>query len=88
VLNTQQSLVAQQDQSTTVRGDIARYLVDMYRALGGGWQLREGKDFVPDSVKEVMEKRTNWGDLLTPDEQETAVPPRTMPDDSYRWPDW
>jgi len=88
VLNTQQSLVAQQDQSTTVRGDIARYLVDMYRALGGGWQLREGKDFVPDSVKEVMKKRTNWGDLLTPDEQETTVPPRTMPDDSYRWPDW
>ena len=88
VLNTQQSLVAQQDQSTTVRGDIARYLVDMYRALGGGWQLREGKDFVPESVKEVMKKRTNWGDLLTPDEQETAVPPRTMPDDSYRWPDW
>lgn len=88
VLNTQQSLVAQQDQSTTVRGDIARYLVDMYRALGGGWQLREGKDFVPDSVKEVMKKRTNWGGLLTPDEQETAVPPRTMPDDSYRWPDW
>lgn len=88
VLNTQQSLVAQQDQSTTVRGDIARYLVDMYRALGGGWQLREGKDFVPDSIKEVMKKRTNWGGLLTPDEQETAVPPRTMPDDSYRWPDW
>ena len=88
VLNTQQSLVLQQDQATSARGDIARNLVNMYRALGGGWQLREGKDFVPESTKETMEKRTNWGDLLTPDAEETQVPPRTTPDDSYRWPDW
>ena len=88
VLNTQQSLIGQQDQSTIVRGDIARNLVSMYRALGGGWQLREGNDFVPASTKEVMEERTNWGDILTPDKEETAVPPRTTPDDSYRRPDW
>lgn len=88
VLNTQQSLILQQDQSTIARGDIARNLVNMYRALGGGWQLREGKDFVADSAKDQMNKRTNWGDLLTPDAEETAVPPRTMPDDGYRWPEW
>ena len=88
VLNTQQSLIGQQDQSTIVRGDIARNLVSMYRALGGGWQLREGNDFVPASTKEVMEERTNWGDILTPDKEDTAVPPRTTPDDRYRRPDW
>lgn len=88
VLNTQQSLVAQEEQATAARGDIARNLVSMYRALGGGWQLREGKDFVPEPTKEQMEKRTDWGGLLAPDKQETAVPPRTTPDDSYQWPDW
>jgi NodT family efflux transporter outer membrane factor (OMF) lipoprotein len=88
VLNTQQSLLAQQDQATVARGDIARNLTDMYRALGGGWQLRTGRDFVPDATKDTMAERTNWGDLLTPDEEETVVPPRTTPDDSYRWPDW
>jgi NodT family efflux transporter outer membrane factor (OMF) lipoprotein len=88
VLNTQQSLILQQDQATVVRGDIARNLTDMYRALGGGWQLRAGNDFVPDATKDTMAERTNWGDLLTPDEEETAMPPRTAPDDSYRWPDW
>ena len=88
VLNTQQSLVTQQDQSTAARGEIARNLVNMYRALGGGWQLREGNDFVPDSIKETMKARTNWGDLLTPDAQETALPPRSVPDDSYQWPEW
>jgi NodT family efflux transporter outer membrane factor (OMF) lipoprotein len=88
VLNTQQSLIVQQDQATITRGDIARNLIGMYRALGGGWQLREGKDFVSDATKETMQKRTDWGQLLTPDAQETAIPPRTMPDDNYAWPEW
>ena len=88
VLNTQQSLILQQDEATVARGDIARNLTARYRARGGGWQLRAGRDFVPDATKDVMEKRTNWGDLLTPEEEETAVPPRTTPDDSYRRPDW
>jgi hypothetical protein len=26
-----------------------------------GWETRIGKEFVPDSIKESMEKRTNWG---------------------------
>ncbi len=54
VLNTQQSLRAQQDQATVARVDIARNLTDMYRALGGGWQLRAGRDFVPDATKDTM----------------------------------
>jgi len=88
VLNTQQSLVLQQDQSTVARGDIARNLISMYRALGGGWQLREGNDFVPEPTRAEMAERTNWGDILTPDDEETALPPRSTPDDSYRRPDW
>lgn len=88
VLNSQQSLIVQQDQSIVTRGDIARNLVNMYRALGGGWQMRDGRDFVPDATKEVMAERTNWGELLTPEEAKTLIPAPTTPDDSYRWPDW
>ena len=48
-----------------------------------------GPDFVkPDATKDTMAERTNRGDLLAPDKEETAMPPRSMPDDSYRWPDW
>ena len=47
-----------------------------------------GPDFVPDATKDTMAERTNWGDLLTPAEEETLIPPTTTPDDSYRWPDW
>jgi hypothetical protein len=70
------------------RGDIAQNLIALYRALGGGWQIRAGSDFVPDATKEVMSERTDWGKLLTPDDVKTAMPPTTTPDDSYRWPDW
>ncbi len=66
VLNTQQLLVAQQDSLASSRGDIVRYLISVYKSLGGGWQSRAGKDIVPAEIIEAMEKRTDWGDLLTP----------------------
>lgn len=66
VLTAEQSLLQQQDNFATTLGDIANGLVAVYRGLGGGWQIREGQDFVPAPIKEAMAKRTNWGDLLAP----------------------
>jgi NodT family efflux transporter outer membrane factor (OMF) lipoprotein len=66
VLTAQQSLLTQQNDLAVTLGDISRNLVGVYRALGGGWQIREGQDFVPPEIKEAMAKRTNWGRLLTP----------------------
>ncbi|MBI2823399.1 MAG: efflux transporter outer membrane subunit [Planctomycetia bacterium] len=37
VFNTQTVLVSQQDQLAVTRGDIATNLIEVYRALGGGW---------------------------------------------------
>jgi NodT family efflux transporter outer membrane factor (OMF) lipoprotein len=64
VLNTQQFLTLQQDFLTSSRGDVCRNLIGLYRALGGGWQIRQGKAFVPTEIKEQMQARTDWGDLL------------------------
>ena len=66
VLNTQQLLVAQQDTLASSQGDIVRYLIAVYKSLGGGWQSRVGKNIVPEQTIEAMGKRTDWGDLLTP----------------------
>jgi len=66
VLNTQQLLVAQQDTLASSRGDIVRYLIAVYKSLGGGWESRVGKDIVSEQTIEAMGKRTDWGDLLTP----------------------
>ncbi len=55
----------------SARGNIARNLVSVYRALGGGWQIRAGRDFVTEARQRQMRERTDWGDL---------VPATTIPD--------
>lgn len=64
VLDTQQFLTRQQDLLTESRGGVCRNLIGLYRALGGGWQIRQGKGFVPEEIQQEMRDRTNWGDLL------------------------
>jgi NodT family efflux transporter outer membrane factor (OMF) lipoprotein len=64
VLNTQTFLLQQQDALTSARGQIIINLVATYKALGGGWQLREGKSFVKPETITTMEQRTDWDNLL------------------------
>ncbi|WP_258076109.1 efflux transporter outer membrane subunit [Methylobacter tundripaludum] len=85
VLTAQQALLSEQDSLANTLGDISNNLVGVYRALGGGWQIREGKDVVPDSVKEQMAKRTDWGGLLTPAAQPS---PDTETPSGVSWPRW
>jgi hypothetical protein len=67
VLTAQKALAIQGTLLTSARGRVARYLIDIYRALGGGWQIREGEDFIPVDAKDAMRERTDWGDLLEAD---------------------
>jgi hypothetical protein len=32
--------------------------------LGGGWQLREGNNYVNPDLINTMQLRTDWGELL------------------------
>jgi NodT family efflux transporter outer membrane factor (OMF) lipoprotein len=70
VLDSERALVFQEGQWTQARGDIALNLVAMYKALGGGWELREGLDFISDENRKAMEERTNWGKLLDSESQQ------------------
>ena len=72
VLDAQQFLVLNEDRLTEARGKVSRSLIATYKALGGGWQIREGKPFIPEAAKATMGERTNWGELLEP----AAVEPR------------
>ncbi|MEE4300063.1 MAG: efflux transporter outer membrane subunit [Pseudomonadales bacterium] len=67
VLNTQQALVAQQDELTLARGEVIRSLIAAYKALGGGWQLRVEEGFLDAAVQREMSERTDWGRLLHAD---------------------
>lgn len=66
VLTAQQDLLQAQDNLVSAMGDIPQGLILTYRAVGGGWQIREGQDFVPPAVQSIMAERTDWGNLLTP----------------------
>jgi outer membrane protein TolC len=86
VLDSQRFLADQQDVWTATRGDVILNLIAMYKALGGGWQIREGQNFVSRDNMEEMEKRTNWGDLLEP---EALVTPASAKERrQWRSPDW
>jgi NodT family efflux transporter outer membrane factor (OMF) lipoprotein len=86
VLTAQQALLSQQDSLATTLSSIATSLVGTYRALGGGWQVREGEDLVPPDMKAEMQRRTNWGDLLTPSTYN--LPASREPKSTPRAPDW
>ena len=86
VLTAQQSLLNQQDSLASTLGSISASLVGVYRALGGGWEIREGQELVPPAIKAEMEKRTNWGHLLAP--ANYNLPASRQPDSAPRLPDW
>lgn len=67
VLTAQDFLTTEQSRLVTTRGAVALNIVALYRALGGGWELREGHDLVPAEIKEQMQHRTNWGRLIDAD---------------------
>ena len=88
VLTAQQALLSAEDSLASAMGNISMYLVGVYRALGGGWEIREGQDFVPVATREQMEQRTNWGGLLTPKSEPPPTPEQEKQKRLIRAPDW
>lgn len=91
VLDSQRSLLLQQDEYTRAVGNTALNLVSVYRALGGGWQIRAGQDFVPAQRQQRMRERTDWGDLLpatTLPEDLPEAPPTGNAQPLFNPPDW
>jgi NodT family efflux transporter outer membrane factor (OMF) lipoprotein len=64
VLSAEQAQLAVEDALASARGGVVQGIVSVYRALGGGWQIREGHDVVSDEVKAEMSRRTDWGRML------------------------
>jgi NodT family efflux transporter outer membrane factor (OMF) lipoprotein len=88
VLTAQQFLLSTEDSLASALGNISAYLVGVYRALGGGWELHECQDFVPMETREVMEKRTDWGGLLNLKNGPLPTPAEQEQKPSIRPADW
>lgn len=91
VLTAEQNLLQAQDNLAIAEGNIPLGLIAAYRALGGGWQIREGEDFVPAATRDEMSERTNWGTLLSPELLKPEAPGLPGPEDTRsapRAPEW
>ncbi len=93
MLNAQQYVYDTENSYAIAAGNVANGLIMIYRSLGGGWQIREGKPFVPEKVAQEMNARTDWGAILAPDgaapkqtTSELPAPENVGP--LIRWPDW
>ena len=71
VITTLTADVQQQDLLSSTRGTVATNLVDVYKALGGGWEVRGDKDpvdLLPSGMKVQMLERTKaWKGVLMDD---------------------
>ena len=81
VLLAEQNLYAAENNLALAQGMVPLGVIATYRAMGGGWQIREGHDFVPAGTLNEMSRRTNWGQLLTPQLLRPQVPGLPSPSD-------
>jgi NodT family efflux transporter outer membrane factor (OMF) lipoprotein len=68
LVTTLSANVQQQDLLSSTQGSVATNLVQVYKALGGGWEIREDKDpvdLLPSAMKDEMRERTKaWEGVL------------------------
>jgi NodT family efflux transporter outer membrane factor (OMF) lipoprotein len=86
VLTALQLQLQIEDGLASARGAVPLALVSVYRALGGGWQLREGQQLLPAGTRAEMHQRTYWGRMpdSAPQLPLTEEPTVTHPDDHAR----
>lgn len=65
VLDAQRSLLQQQNALVQTKSTLAIDLIALHKALGGGWESRQGQPVVPESTQKEMKARSNWGDVLS-----------------------
>ena len=83
VLNAQQALFNQQLRYVANRGDAVTTLANLYTALGGGWENRDGLPYINPETLEVMQERTDWGGMI-----DDAMPSEEDKERRFRKVDW
>jgi NodT family efflux transporter outer membrane factor (OMF) lipoprotein len=83
VIDTERILLQEETRLADTRSAVATNLIALYKALGGGWELRVGQPILPAGTQDEMQKRTNWGRLLppppAPDTLNPPAPAREIP---------
>ncbi|MGB5162333.1 MAG: efflux transporter outer membrane subunit [Thermoanaerobaculia bacterium] len=64
VLDAQRSLFAQTQNEITNQSDHISAVIDLYKSLGGGWLDTPVEQLLPQAIRDTMQERSDWGDLL------------------------
>ncbi len=65
VLDAQRAMFSQSERQLLTQGSYVATIVNLYKSLGGGWSEMSVDELISKQVKETMQERTDWGDLLT-----------------------
>ena len=72
LLNTVEKLTTTQDRYATIKGNLSLQTIALYKALGGGWQISQGKSYLSAETAARMQKTVDWGRYL--DANMTQIP--------------
>jgi NodT family efflux transporter outer membrane factor (OMF) lipoprotein len=79
VLDAQRALFNQQERYISNRGAEVIAVIDLYRALGAGWESAAGA-FVDEATQAEMEERTDWDTMIDANRELQAEHLRTAGD--------
>ena len=92
VIDSQTRLLTEMNRLAETRSSIATNLIAVYKALGGGWEVGEGKPIVSVALQAQMASRTDWGNLLPPPPpprpENLTPPPPASATPAVLPPDW
>jgi NodT family efflux transporter outer membrane factor (OMF) lipoprotein len=92
VLTAEQNLLQAENSFAVAAANVPLGLTAVFRALGGGWQIRVDGNFVTAATVDQMRARTDWGSLLPPTSaQQPPAPGLPGPEDigpTVRPPEW
>lgn len=64
VLDAQRAFFSQTEQELINRGNHITAVIDVYKALGGGWYPKTIEEMLPAETRKTMTERSDWGDVL------------------------
>ncbi|MEH6550023.1 MAG: efflux transporter outer membrane subunit [Pseudomonadales bacterium] len=64
VLDAQRSLAATSNNYIATKGARINAIIAFYKALGAGWTPVTSESAIDEDTRELMQQRTDWGDLL------------------------
>jgi outer membrane protein TolC len=80
VLDSQQAVAAQSERELISQGSHLSAVIALYKALGGGWDETPVRQLIPQTVRETLQRRTDWGELLDAPLPSASTPPSSDPE--------